>query len=88
MFLLLFLPFRLFDVPYSTVVKDRQGEVLGVRLASDGQWRFLKEKVPDFGCIVTYEDQWFYFHLGINPVSVCRALYQNIKAGRVVSGAD
>lgn len=85
------LPFRLFDVPYSTVVKDRQGEVLGVRLASDGQWRFPEgEKVPDKfrSCIITYEDQWFYFHLGINPVSVCRALYQNIKAGRVVSGAS
>jgi penicillin-binding protein 1C len=85
------LPFRLFDVPYSTVVKDRQGEVLGVRLASDGQWRFPEgEKVPDKfrSCIITYEDQWFYFHLGIYPVSVCRALYQNIKAGRVVSGAS
>ena len=85
------LPFRLFDVPYSTVVKDRQGEVLGVRLASDGQWRLPEgEKVPDKfrSCIITYEDQWFYFHLGINPVSVCRALYQNIKAGRVVSGAS
>lgn len=90
-FYLFILPFRLFDVPYSTVVKDRQGEVLGVRLAADGQWRFPEgEKVPDkfSTCIITYEDQWFYFHLGINPVSVCRALYQNIKAGRIVSGAS
>ena len=26
--------------PYSTVVTDRSGELLGARVAADGQWRF------------------------------------------------
>ena len=34
------LPRQLFHVPYSTVVTDRNGELLGARIASDGQWRF------------------------------------------------
>ena len=34
------LPRQLFHVPYSTVVTDRNEELLGARIASDGQWRF------------------------------------------------
>lgn len=34
------LPQKLFDVPYATVVTDRNGELLGARIAADGQWRF------------------------------------------------
>ena len=33
------LPRQLFHVPYSTVVTDRNDELLGARIASDGQWR-------------------------------------------------
>jgi len=28
------------NIEYSTVVLDRNGELLGARIASDGQWRF------------------------------------------------
>ena len=34
------LPRQLFHVPYSTVVADRHHELLGARIAPDGQWRF------------------------------------------------
>ena len=38
---LLCLPKDLFEgVSYSTVVTDREGELLGARVADDGQWRF------------------------------------------------
>jgi len=33
------LPDPLFDDPCSTVVYDREGELLGARIAKDGQWR-------------------------------------------------
>ena len=36
----LFLPLPLFHDPYSTVRCDRQGDLLGARIAADGQWRF------------------------------------------------
>ena len=34
------------------------------------------------------EDRWFYYHCGINPVSIVTALYDNIKAGEVVRGGS
>lgn len=86
------LPRNLFrDTPYSTVVTDRNGELLGARIADDGQWRFPpSDTVPDkFGKAITeFEDRWFRLHPGVNPVSVCRAAVQNLKAGKVVSGGS
>ena len=38
--------------------------------------------------MLTVEDRWFYYHCGINPVSMVTALYDNIKAGEVVRGGS
>jgi penicillin-binding protein 1C len=38
--------------------------------------------------LLTFEDRWFYFHPGINPVSISRAFLNNIKAGEIVSGGS
>ena len=38
--------------------------------------------------MLTVEDRWFYYHCGINPVSMITALYDNIKAGEVVRGGS
>ena len=88
---LLCLPRNLFDVPYSTVVTDRYGELLGARIASDGQWRFPPvDTVPEKfrQCIITFEDRFFNCHFGVNPISLVRAFVQNIKARHVVSGGS
>jgi penicillin-binding protein 1C len=85
------LPRTLFDVPYSTVVTDRNGELLGARIAEDGQWRFpVRDTVPGKlkQCITAFEDHYFYRHWGVNPLAVGRALIQNIKEGRIVSGGS
>ncbi|MDR1525094.1 MAG: penicillin-binding protein 1C [Tannerella sp.] len=85
------LPRKLFDAPYATVVTDRHGELLGARIADDGQWRFPPcDTVPDkFGrCIVAFEDRYFRYHFGVNPLAILRALKQNLKARRVVSGGS
>ena len=42
------LPRHLFHVPYSTVVTDRNEELLGARIASDGQWRFPPRNTRTF----------------------------------------
>lgn len=85
------LPRQLFHVPYSTVVTDRNGELLGAHIASDGQWRFpprntTPEKIKQ--CLITFEDRHFYHHWGVNPVSTGRAAYQNLKNKRIVSGGS
>lgn len=85
------LPKQLFRVPYSTVVTDRNEELLGARIASDGQWRFpprttTPEKIKQ--CLIAFEDRHFYHHWGVNPLSIGRATWQNLKNKRIVSGGS
>ena len=85
------LPKPLFDTPFATVVESSGGKLLSARIASDEQWRFpestnLPEKFVD--CLLTYEDRYFYYHPGVNPISLIRALRQNITAGQIVSGGS
>ncbi|NDV69835.1 penicillin-binding protein 1C [Dysgonomonas sp. 25] len=85
------LPDPLFNVPYSTVVSDRNGELLGARIAKDQQWRFpMTDSIPEKYkiCLVEFEDKHFHRHWGVNPLAIGRALVQNIEGDRIVSGAS
>lgn len=86
------LPGDLFkDIPCSTVVMDRNGELLGARITDDGQWRFPPcDTVPEkFAIAVTeFEDRYFRYHPGVNPAAIARAAVQNIRNGKVVSGGS
>ena len=102
---------RLFrGTQYSTVVESAEGELLGARIAADGQWRFpaspsrpatpsrptpslpaaTGNPVPErfAAALVQFEDRHFYWHPGVNPVAIVRALRDNIKSGHVVSGGS
>src|SRR5690606_11247300 len=86
-----FLPDSLFHDPYSVVVESRDGYLLGAKIAEDGQWRFPEvDSVPEKykHCVLTFEDQYFYQHPGINPVSIVNALFDNLESGRVVRGGS
>ena len=93
-FLLLFwflFPRKLFNKPTCTVLLAKTGELLGAAIAEDEQWRFPYSKDVPYKfkkAITTFEDKYFYFHPGINPVSIGRALYLNIKKNKVVSGGS
>lgn len=81
----------LFQAPYSTVLNDRHGTLLGARIAADEQWRFPpSDSLPEkfVKAIVAFEDQRFQKHHGVDVRAVLRAIRQNIQAGRVVSGAS
>ena len=85
------LPGTLFKEPYSTVIESSDGELLGAKIARDGQWRFpAQDSVPDKfkKCIVYFEDEYFYRHPGFNPVAMINAIKQNRKAGKVVRGGS
>ena len=76
---------------YSTVVTDRNGALLGARVADDGQWRFppcdtLPEKFVK--ALVEFEDRTFFDHCGVSPRALVRAAIQNIRNGRIVSGGS
>ena len=84
-------PRPLFNTPFSTVVESSDGKLLGARIAADQQWRFPEvDSVPKKyeKCVLLFEDRYFWFHPGINPVSIGRSLIQNIKEGKIVSGGS
>jgi len=61
-------------------------------LSQDEKWRIpvsLSQVDPLFiKALIRSEDRLYWYHPGINPFSVLRALWQNIREGRVVSGAS
>ena len=85
------LPNQLFRTPISMVLEDQNGNLLGARIATDGQWRFPSTgPVPKRFAIAltTFEDRRFYQHLGIDPIGIGRAIQQNFKNRKIVSGGS
>ncbi len=78
--------------PYSLVVEDRQGRFIQAFLARDGAWRLKTspEEIPARlkSILLEKEDRWFYYHPGVNPGALVRALIHNIATGRRQSGAS
>ncbi|WLT07534.1 penicillin-binding protein 1C [Gilliamella apis] len=58
----------------------------------NGIWRYSVslDEVPDYylDVLLNYEDRYFYDHIGINPISLLRAAWQNISNDRIVSGGS
>ncbi len=84
-------PRTLFPDIYSTLLYSAEGNLLGARIAPDGQWRFpatdsLPEKFAK--CLITYEDKRFYYHPGVDIVAITRALKLNSQAKRIISGGS
>ncbi len=87
------LPQPLFRKDNSTVILDRNNQILRVFINEIEQWQFppnAKLEVPAKLkiAVLEYEDKYFYDHPGINPIAIIRALYQNITSGKVISGAS
>lgn len=85
------LPDKIFNDPYSTVLEDKNGYLLSASIAADGQWRFpLVHQVPDkfSQALIHAEDKRFYSHPGVDVLALARAVRQNSKAGKVVSGGS
>ncbi len=85
------LPSPLFHAPVSVILEDNQGELLGARIAADGQWRFpFQPKTPEkyAACVVAFEDKRFWWHPGVDPFSLVRAIWLNLRRGQVVSGGS
>ncbi|MEM1123564.1 MAG: penicillin-binding protein 1C, partial [Bacteroidota bacterium] len=73
------------------VLEDQNGQLLGARIAQDGQWRFPQQvEVPSkfVTAITEFEDRRFFYHLGIDPIGIGRAMVQNIRNRKIVSGGS
>lgn len=91
----LWIPKPLISKPYSTLLYTTETSgrevLLGARIAHDGQWRFPSgSEVPEkFAiCLTQYEDKRFWYHLGVDPFALARAVQLNLTRSRVVSGGS
>lgn len=85
------IPQPFFDVPYATTLRSNEGILLNALIAEDEQWRFPPlDSIPEKyqTAVRLFEDEYFFYHFGINPASLARAAFQNIKAGKVISGGS
>lgn len=80
------------NIRYATQVCDKNGNVLHVFLSDDQKWRLyadISEITPLLKkTLIHKEDQYFYYHPGINPFSMMRAAFRNSITGRRTSGAS
>ncbi|WP_338355954.1 penicillin-binding protein 1C [Yeosuana marina] len=85
------LPNQLFKDPTATVITSAKNKLLGAQIATDGQWRFPQnDSIPKKfrTCIIQFEDEYFYKHPGFNPVSIFKALRDNLKSGGIKRGGS
>lgn len=85
------LPNELFSDPTATVITSSSNQLLGAQIAKDGQWRFPhNDSVPEKfkTCIIQFEDEYFYNHPGFNPISIAKALKDNMSSGTIKRGGS
>lgn len=81
------------QLPVSTVVLDRQGELLRPFTTGNGRWR-LPVALADvdrtfIDMLIAYEDRRFLEHEGVDWTAMLRAVGQLVTAGgRIVSGGS
>ncbi|MDR1019783.1 MAG: penicillin-binding protein 1C [Synergistaceae bacterium] len=76
----------------STSVLDRDGRILSVYLSDNDEW-CLPISLDKMGrwiakAAVAVEDKRFYDHKGIDFLAIMRASYDNLRTGKIVSGAS
>ena len=78
--------------PYAQIVLARDGTPLRAFPDHAHIWRHpvrLEEVSPRYlEAVLAYEDRWFYWHPGVNPLALLRAAAQRLWQGRVVSGGS
>lgn len=77
---------------FAQVVYAKDGRALRAFADSKGIWRqqaTIDSVSPLYlQALLTYEDQYFWSHIGINPVSLLRALYLNWQCDCIISGGS
>lgn len=80
------------DLGFSTVVIDRDGQVLRPYATNEGRWRLpatVESVDPRYvAALIAYEDKRFFDHSGIDPRALARATWQLVRNGRVISGGS
>ena len=87
-----FTPPLLNDAIFGTAYFDKNGELLRITLAPDDKYRLytpLSEISPDIvRATILYEDKYFYYHPGINPIALIRATINYLSGAAHPAGAS
>lgn len=87
-----FTPPLLNDAIFGTAYFDKNGELLRITLAPDDKYRLytpLSEISPDIiRATILYEDKYFYYHPGINPIALIRATINYLSGAPHPAGAS
>lgn len=73
------------SVVVSTAIYAKNGELMRLALASDEQYRLwvpldhIDPRLTE--AVQLYEDRWFYWHIGINPIAMIRAIIETYGSG-------
>ena len=85
-------PLPLTELPAARVVTAEDGTPLWRYADADGVWRYpvtLEQVSPYYlQALLTYEDRGFWHHPGVNPFSLLRAAWQDLRGGSIVSGGS
>lgn len=77
---------------FATVVLDDEGYPLRAFADKSAVWRYqvsLDDVSPAYiEALIAYEDQYFYQHPGVNPISFLRAAWQFLYNQRIISGGS
>ncbi|MGC6408397.1 penicillin-binding protein 1C [Bisgaard Taxon 45] len=78
--------------PYSTAVYDEQYNLLRLTTAKDEKYRLwtpLKDISPKLiDAVLFQEDEWFYWHFGVNPYGLLRGAWQTYILGNSPQGGS
>jgi penicillin-binding protein 1C len=83
-----------FKIPqnYSLLITDCHGNPVYAFLNGKDKWRMecRYEELPSdvVKAIVHKEDKYFFWHFGVNPAALARAIVQNVVSGKIKSGAS
>jgi penicillin-binding protein 1C len=78
--------------PVSQAIYDKDNKLLRAFLSSDEKWR-LPVKLNEVSkylikAVIATEDRYFYYHPGVNPWAIVRAIYLNVKYQKIISGGS
>ncbi len=80
------------ETDFAVTVTADDGSPLRAFPDRKGVWRYpiTRDQVSPryLDCLLTYEDRYFFRHPGVNPLALTRALWQGLRAGRIISGGS
>lgn len=82
--------FEKYDLPFSVIILDRNDKELHRSFDNQNREWVNFQEIPEQLKTITLlaEDKRFYDHSGIDFLGISRAMFENIKAGRITQGGS